>query len=360
MAVKVAYLFGAGATQGELNRYDGVTRILMEDIAYGISRKIRDNEIELLYSISNALMENEVDVEHLITLYETSGTQKGNEIARKLRELFREEIQEKINNLGDSFFPTLLAALIDMHNINGLNEELVAILTINYEDLIERAMQHVAGGINYSIKNINHTSFHIKEDSIPILKLHGSFNWKNDYPISVEKDISKEEYILWIPPEVIKRTEFYTFDMIWYKAKELLDCDIVRVIGCSLNRNDWDLISLLFTTQQLRSDEKPYTIELIDYPKRCEKIRDQYRYLEITPILKIPEVREYIMQNVLLEFTEGDISEEKIKSIGEYITEDKYNIFTIWLQAKGDKLLADNIQITTENSVFKRFIEGEL
>lgn len=360
MAVKVAYLFGAGATQGELNRYDGVTRILMEDIAYGISQKIRDSKIELLYSVSNALTEDEVDVEHLITLYETSGTQKGSEIARKLRGLFREEIQEKINKLGNSFFPTLLAALIDMHNINGLNEELVAILTINYEDLIERAMQNVAGGINYSIKNINHTSFNIKEDSVPILKLHGSFNWKNDYPISIENDLSKEEDILWIPPGVIKRREFYPFDMIWGKAKELLDCDIVRVIGCSLSRNDWDLISLLFTTQQLRSDEKSYTIELIDYPERCEKIRDQYRYLEITPILKIPEVREYIIQNVLLEFADGDLSEEKIKSIGEYITEDKYNIFTIWLQAKGDKLLADSIQITTENSVFRRFIEGEL
>ena len=362
MAIKVAYLFGAGATQGELDRYDGVTRILMEDIAYDICRKIHDDNIELLFPVSNALLEDKADVEHLITLYEASGTQKGNEIARKLKELFREQIQGKVRNLSTSFVPILLAALIDMHNISGLNEELVVVLTINYEDFIERAMQHIKGGINYSIKTNNNTSFTINEGTIPVLKLHGSFNWKNDYPIIVDDNIEKEEDILWIPPGVNKRREFYPLDMIWGKAKELLDCDILRVIGCSLNRNDWDLISLLFTNQKLRSDEKHFIIELINYPDKCGDISKQYKYLEFIPILSIPEVREYLIDNFFRGSHKEDIAERNVQSIGEFITANRYNynIFTIWLQAKGDRLLSDGVSITTENNVFKRFIEGDL
>lgn len=362
MAIKVAYLFGAGATQGELDRYDGVTRILMEDIAYDISKKIHNDNIELLFPVSNALSGDKVDVEHLITLYEASGTLKGNEIARKLKELFREQIQRKINNLSTSFVPALLSALIDMHNISGLNEDLVVALTINYEDFIERAMQHITGGINYSIKINNHTSFIINEKTIPVLKLHGSFNWRNDYPIVVDDNIAKEEDILWIPPGVNKRREFYPLDMIWGKAKELLDCDILRVIGCSLNRNDWDLISLLFTNQKLRSDEKHYNIELIDYPDKCGDIIKQYKYLEFTPVLSIPEVREYLIDNFFGGPHREDLAEKNVQSIGEFITANKYtyNIFTIWLQAKGDKLLSDGVSITTESNFFKRFIEGDL
>lgn len=359
---KVVYLFGAGASQGELNQNGALKSILMPDIVEGIAYKIRENDIEELFGVSNELTEEGADVEHLITLYEASGTKRDNDIAKQLKKLFREEIQERMNELSDSFFPTLFASLIDMHSVEGLDEELVAILTINYEDLIEQAMQYIKGGINYSIRIINKGSpYSIRDTSIPILKLHGSFNWKNEYPVAIVDSIEGEEDVLWIPPGVVKRREYYPFSLIWGRAKELLECDILRVIGCSLSRNDWELISLLYITQKLRADREPYWIELIDYPHRCQKIKKEYGYLKIRPILRLPEVRELIINEYIPEpMDTREITEERIEEIGQYITEEKRNIFAIWLQAKGEKLLSDGISITTPKNIFKRFIDGEL
>ncbi len=362
MAVKVAYLFGAGASQGELNQNGYFKSILMRDIVFDIARRIIDDEITELYSIRNELAEDRVDVEHLITLHEASGTTKDNEIAHKLRKLFREEIQERMNDLDESFFPTLFASLIDMHCIVGLDEKLVVILTINYEDLIERAMQIVKEGINYSIKIANKgSSYSINEALPPLLKLHGSFNWKNEYPVAIVDNIGREEDILWIPPGVVKRREEYPFSVIWGRAKELLECDILRIVGCSLSRNDWELISLLYSTQKLQSDRDPYWIELIDYPDKCKEIKKQYTYLQIRPILSIPEFRDYLTKQYLsLSTTPRPVTEEDIESMGNYIAEEKQNVFCLWLQAKGDKLLSEGIPVTTSKNIFSKFIYGEL
>lgn len=360
MPVKVAYLFGAGASQGELSQNGILRSILMPDIAYEISRKIREKNMESLADVSNDLVSG-VDIEHLITLYEASGTREHNEIAKALKTLFREKIQERIAELGGSFFPTLFASLIDMHSIAGLDEELVLILTTNYEDLIEKAMQHVKGGINYSIKTISKDSYYcVKEDTIPILKLHGSFNWKNEFPIIIQSEIEEEEDVIWIPPGVVKRRDYYPFNVIWGKARELLECDILRVIGSSLSRNDWELVSLIYTTQQLRTDGKPpYTIELIDYPEPCEVLKEQYQYLNIKTILEIPEVREYLIQTYLVgDIGKREVSEEKIKGIARYIG--KENIFALWLRAKGEKLYYDGISLTTKNRYFEQFVKSGL
>jgi len=362
MPTKVAYLFGAGASQGELNQNGYFKSILMKDIVFDISRRIRDDEIAELYSVANELAEEGADDEHLITLHEASGTTKDNRIAHNLRKLFREEIQEKMNDLDESFFPTLFASLIDMQAVVGLDEELVVILTINYEDLVERAMQIAKDGINYSIKLDNKGSLYsINEDLIPLLKLHGSFNWKNEYPVAIVDNIEREEDVLWIPPGVVKRREEYPFSVIWGRAKELMECDILRIVGCSLSRNDWELISLLYNTQKLRGDRDPYWIELIDYPDKCKDIKKGYTYLQIRPILDIPEFRDYLIKQYLsLSTTPRAVTEEDIESIGSYIAEEKQNIFCLWLQAKGDKLISDGIPITTSKNIFSRFIHGEL
>lgn len=362
MAIKVAYLFGAGASQAELNQHGYYKSILMKDVVFEISRRIRYYDITELFSLSNELAEEGADVEHLITLYEASGTSKDNEIAQKLRKLFREVIQEKLNDLDESFFPTLFASLFDMHSIDGLDEELVVMLTINYEDLIERAVQIVEEGINYSIKIANKgSSYSIKGTSTPLLKLHGSFNWKNEYPVAIVDDIEREEDVLWIPPGVVKRRGEYPFSVIWGRAKELLECDILRIVGCSLSRNDWELISLLHSTQKLQSERDPYWIELIDYPDKCKNIKEQYTYLQIRPILNIPEFRDYLIKQYLsLSTNPRDVTEEDIENMGNYIAEEKQNIFYLWLQAKGDKLLSEGITVTTSKNIFNRFIRGEL
>lgn len=362
MPIKVAYLFGAGASQGELSQNGFPKSILMPDLVYEIARKIHDDKIASLADVSNELVSG-ADIEHLITLYEASGTREHNEIAKKLKTLFRQKIQERINELGSSFFPTLFASLIDMHSIEGLDEKLVLIMTTNYEDLIEKAMQHVAGGINYTIKTMSKDKhYSVKEDTVPILKLHGSFNWKSEFPVTIQSKITREEDVIWIPPGVVKRREYYPFNVIWGKARELLECDILRIIGSSLSGNDWELVSLIHTTQQLRTDGKPpYTIELIDYPEKCEKLKDQYNYLNIKTILEIPEVQEYIVRiYTAKDIGRREISEEKIKGIAKYISDKETNIFSFWLRAKGEKLYYDDISITTENKYFEQFVMSGL
>ncbi len=231
---KVAYLFGAGASQGELSYAGPSNNILMQDIADGIALKMSKQPNERFRVVSNDLVEG-VNIEELITLYEMSGTRQHSEIAEKLKTLFRNEIEERIAALGGSFVPTLLTALIDMHSVRGLREELVLILTTNYDDLIEIAMQRVKGSINYSIKTTCTDGYYcLKENRVPILKLHGSFNWKNKYPITIQKKIKKEKDVIWIPPGAVKNRQHYPFDVVWGKARELLECDTLRIVGSSL------------------------------------------------------------------------------------------------------------------------------
>lgn len=332
----------------------------MRDIVDGIALKISKDNIKMLSEVSNELSNEGIDVEHLITLYEASGTRKHDDIAKELKKLFREEIQDRIKELGEEFSPNLLISLIDMHSIESLDEELTAILTLNYDDLIERAVQCIKGGINYTINSINKGSLYtIKNDSVPVLKLHGSFNWKNEYPIAIMDEIKDEKDVLWIPPGVVKSRANYPFSIIWGKAKELLACDILRIIGCSLSRNDWELVSLLFSTQKLRSDGKQYILELIDYPKHCNEIIHQYKYLNIRTILDIPEVLDYLVHVYFPHKVGHPISESLLTELRENISPGKFNIFEIWLRAKGEQLLEKGSISTSGNNYFEKFIKGE-
>lgn len=353
---KVAYLFGAGASQGELSYGGAPKSILMQAIADGIALKMRKAPYSRFRVVSNDLVEG-INIEDLITLYEMSGTREHGEIAEKLKTLFRNEIEEIIGQLGGSFAPTLFTALIDLHSVKNLNEELVLILTTNYEDLVEMAMQRAKGGINYSIKTVCTDGYYcLKENGVPILKLHGSFNWKNKYPITVQKKIKKEKDVIWIPPGVVKRRQYYPFDLVWGKARELLECDTLRIVGSSLSKNDWELVSLIYTTQKLRTDHKPpYTIELIDYPERCDEIKKQHRYLKIKTILEIPEVKQFLIRTYLPSYIGvKEVPEERIEGVAKYLG--KENIFALWLRAKGEKLFYDGVPIRTRKRYFEKFV----
>jgi len=355
-SLKVVYLLGAGATQAEVSLKDDTIHILMDNIREGILKKIDKQNISELLEIKNELSKEEMDVEHLITLYESTGINKHDIIAKKLKELFINEIREKISKLGADYIPRLLVALIDMHEIDGLNEKLLGIITLNYEDLLEKAMQRVKHGVDYSIKlNSTHRYLKIKPQVTPVLKLHGSFNWKNEFPITLvdEDKIECTEDMLWIPPGVEKKRERYPFNILWGRAKELLDCDILRIIGCSLSRNDWQLISLLYTTQQLTSHKKEYTIELIDYADAGEKIRKDYSYLSFRIISDIKEVRDSLIRS----FSRTSKDEEKLYlAIEELLNNRKTNIFDTWLRAKGEDLKERSIQTKTTKNYFENFI----
>ena len=355
---KVVYLFGTGASQAEISLHDNTIKILMRDIREGMLTKIDRKKIINLKDVKNELLDEHADVEQLITLYESTGIYKHNIIARELKKLFREEIQERMNKLGENYVPSLLSALIDMHEVVGLNEKLTGVLTLNYEDLIEKAVQYVKGNVDYSIKiSRKHGSSDMGASTYPVLKLHGSFNWLNKFPIALTEDrnIKRSEDVLWIPPGVEKRRERYPFSILWDRARELLDCDILRIVGCSLSRNDWHLVSLLYTTQKLNTVNKPYIIELINYSDAGKAIAANYPYLKFHNISEIIDVREFIISSYSLRHNQGVSKpiEELLSSSNKDL-----NVFDIWLKAKGETLKNRNISISTPKKIFENYIQA--
>ena len=179
--LQIVYLFGTGATQAEANIHDDTIRILATHIAEGMLNKIERNNIKCLNEVRNELSNPNADVEQLITLYESTKNSKHNRIVKWLKKIYKEEVEERLNKLGSFFSPKLLSALIDMHEINGFNEQINGILTLNYEDLLEKAIFDVKGSVNYLVEITNkHDKIKIDNISFPLLKLHGSFNWKNE------------------------------------------------------------------------------------------------------------------------------------------------------------------------------------
>ena len=362
---KIAYLFGAGASAGEMSQKGAPEPIHMTAIVDGIVDRMSSDRRELPDNVGKNLSQNvanllmdDVNIEQLITLYERSGTTEHVETALELKRLFRVELEKRVRNADVNHEPALFAALLDMHSLTQLDEQLILVLTTNYEDLIEQAMQDVLGGVNYVIKTApTNGTYDLKDELVPFLKLHGSFNWKNESPIMIQNDIENEGEPVWIPPGVAKNRENYPFDLIWGKARELLDCDVLRIIGSSLSMNDWELVSLVHATQNFRTDQQPaYAIEIIDYPSRCKVFKDQHKYLNIKTVLEIPEFSTYLIRSYLPARIGTDVSEEELMRIGEQYLGDSENIFAHWLRAKGEALSNIGVQLETEKGYFKEFV----
>lgn len=360
---KVVYLFGAGASQAEASLIDDTVRLLMDDIREGILSKMMKKNNNRFKQIRDELAAESADVEQLITLFESSGNKAHQEAARFLKSQFRAEIEEQVQKLDGRgrFVPKLCAAMIDMYQITGFNEKLMGIITLNYEDIIERAGQHVKGCVNYHLKlgKDCNTSIKYKKSGLVVLKLHGSFNWKNEFPISVHDHLGKENDVIWIPPGVEKHTDDYPFNVIWGKARELLDCDIVRIVGCSLNRNDWHLVSLLYETQKLNKSKKSYTIEIIDYPEAGKEIAKMYPHLRPLKIIcELPEIREFVYGDLYKLSTPETKARLSDDTISNYLARQK-NIFDTWLRAKGEEIIKNGLSVDPiNNKDFNDYIIG--
>ncbi len=348
MKKKVAYLIGTGAIQASLDYEKYTEKILMKNIKDMMFREIYKQNIKELKPVINQLGGKGADVEHLISLYSQAGYDK---IAKSLKQLFFEVLTKVISNVDSKsengvFVPKLLLTLFDMYNIKEFNEKLVGILTINYEDLIERALAETFGAINYGFKiKQNKTKFKYQQKLPPIIKIHGSFNWENSYPINVSDELVKNndsEQILWLPPSITKDRSRYPFNKAWGISHEILECDILRVIGCSLNRNDWHLISLLYITQQI-SQNKRYIIELINFDIECKKIIKDYDYLSFESIFNSAEFKKYFKNKY------DQVNE---KNIMIYLDDEGGNVFEIWLKSTIGTILPKDIH-TDKNYVYK-------
>ena len=204
---KIAYLFGAGASAGEMKERGALKGIMMQDIIDGITSGLNEEERLTLEDAANYLAGN-ADIEQLITLYEASGSAEHDKKARLLKQLFRKELERRVLDSSGDDQTSLFAALLDMHLLEGLDEKLVVVLTTNYEDLFEQAMQAVHGGVNYLIKTVSTNGpYELSDSEVPFLKLHGSFNWKRESPVMIQNTIENEEEVIWIPPGVAKNRE---------------------------------------------------------------------------------------------------------------------------------------------------------
>ena len=254
----------------------------MRDLGEPLSVKLRElvnngfSGDDSLNNLVNSVIDETTDFEHVITFLDDSPSLRHRQFAEEMRKAFEEVLRDKLRRIreetqGDPI--TLYKVLLDMYNINQFPEALQGIITTNYDEYIEGAIEQVyTSPIDFGIR-VEPSSE--ARDGLRLLKLHGSFGWRATWPISRGQD---SDATLWIPPGIQKAKQAYPFNVLWGLAREMLSCDVLRVIGCRLGPNDWDLISLLFSMRHVNLSDSPQ-IEVIDAPMHVEEIKKWYPYL---------------------------------------------------------------------------------
>lgn len=365
---KVVYLIGAGASQGCVEYVGCAHGILMKDLHPPLAKKVRelfkskkDKYGTLEKLINEVICEETIDIEQVITFLDESPSSIHRQLADDLRLTFQMVLRDQLDTIeeeiNDGRF-RLYAALLDMYQVEKCPEELHAILTLNYDEFIEDAAasieRHVDFGIRLQEHDVSHTG-------LKLLKLHGSFGWKDAWPIPKVDNVN--EAPLWIPPGILKGKQRYPFNIVWGLARELLDCDILRVIGCRLGSNDWDLISLLFTSRHTHTTRSPYVVEVIDSPEHAIELKRLYPYLDIRSLLEIKIEKMEIGNQLVGRFTEGPpkafalLTPKELKKMYKNIG-DEENWFHIWLKQMAESFASEpGVGVETPKGEFEKLLE---
>ena len=343
----VVYLIGAGASHACVEFVGSVRGILMRHLNPLLAGAVRDlategeNPDQTIMSLVNAVIDESTDFEHVITFLDESPSALHRQFANELKVIFETVLRNQLDCIQEEICADrlkLYSALLDMHRVQGFPEDLQAILTINYDDFIEEAVKNTyVNSIDFGVQV---ESQHREAESLILLKLHGSLGWADRWPIHTFDDSST----LWIPPGIQKRKERYPFNVLWGRAREVLDCDILRIVGCRLSGSDWDLISLLFTTRHANAMGRTYTVEVIDSPVHAIVLRKQYPYLDIRSILEIEEydVGDKIVGEYLRSSPQDfrGLSADMQKRVLD-ATPDAENWFRLWLVQMAEALSAE-------------------
>ncbi|MBS3062274.1 MAG: hypothetical protein J4203_00230 [Candidatus Diapherotrites archaeon] len=333
--LRIAYLFGAGATHAEVMYSYGSE--LSQDIkekkgllTSNISERIHQalNKSKKLHRVKNALIrvlsDRPANIEQFITLIESSRRKGSHEHANALRNLVKKDITTHLLVDGKTVKPTLYSALLFFHQLKNIakKEKVLAYMTLNYDGLLDRAYRSVYNVKTKDIPYCNHTSSCAKK-GMSLLKLHGSFEWE-DSGLNVP----------WIPPGTQKEYSEEPYNLIWAKAAEVLaECDVLRVIGCSFDKNDAGLINLLFKAHLKR--KHGFTIELIDFDDSGIEIRKALGFFpNIDKMLNIEHGRLQFSQAINNAKTNWDA-----------------NPFKVWLAAKCKLMLPPNSMQSTKLKV---------
>jgi hypothetical protein len=176
-------------------------------------------------------------------------------------------------------------ALFELHKhpATRRKEELTGLISLNYDNVLDIAYKQYYGSPRYC--------FSLDADpaaagGIPLLKLHGSFDWRN-------KTIrGRKRTVEIIPLGSAKSYIHPPYGCIWNQALEtLIGCDTLRVIGCSLSQNDFHLIDLLFKAHLEKG--AALEIEIIAREKVGEQIGSNYGFF---PTLRtLTEIRDNLV-----------------------------------------------------------------
>lgn len=340
---RVVYLIGAGGTQGSIKAVNGSTGLLMRDLAPFLAKEVRTlvttrKKYKPLANVVNEIVEDDADFEHVITFFEEASSAVHRDLAEDLRRIFEKVLKRELDQTKRDLSEDRLAlysALLDMYNVEGINEKLNGILTLNYDDFIEAAARSLHIDVDFGI-DLNGS----RNDQVPVLKLHGSFSWYDVWPIRLRQNAARP---LWIPPGIRKVKDRYPFNLVWGRAREVLDCDVLRVVGCRLGPSDWDLISLLFSARHSNSSgSNRYQVEIIDSPMHATKLQHDYPYLDVRSVLEIETYN--VGENLVFELGGGpkrfsDLTENEAKAVMEASdTEEEpmKNWFQMWLVQMGE------------------------
>lgn len=275
---KIVYLFGAGATHAELTNIQmGLSEtflekqgLLIDRVSSRVIQKARRNSrylknIEMVSAPTGSL-----NIELLITLIENSRVKDSEWKTLFLKRLVKKDISSILTQSKmEKFY--LHRALLELHDNFEMrkNETLLGLISLNYDTVLDEAYK-----LTYGQRPIYHHS--LDEDGpqtkVPLLKLHGSFNWAN---IKARGRIRSFEII---PLGANKNYWHVPYNFIWSRALEILtQCDILRVVGCSLSPNDIHLIDLLFKAHLERGTT--FEIQIINTDEVADEIKRRYGFL---------------------------------------------------------------------------------
>lgn len=328
---RIVYLVGAGATQAEIDHQGGVgLNLLMGDVKKlgdGLATRIIGKAEKYHRLNDKSIADNPTDVEKLISLLDNTGLNVHKEAAHELRRLYFHEILDGLTKAEVLNEPELAILVLRMHNDSTFKEnveQLAGIISLNHDWLYQIASNRVFGGIHLGF-DFRSTSFKQAEEAPLIIKPHGSFNWRSGLPIKVNAlDSNTPLYkdTLWIPPTILKESRGYPYNKLAGLAHELLAmrCDVLRIVGCRLSQNDWNIVSLLFNAQYYQGINKNprFRVELIMSPDSGKEITKEYSYLQ----------NIFSIENL----TDGDFSQ--YKEDGWKKQSALANAFKFWLRTK--------------------------
>ena len=325
---KIVYLFGAGATHAELSVLENTILeekegLLMKSVSARVIDQARRKKnyvkgIEMVSSTKGSL-----NIELLISLIENSKVEGWEFKSQILKTLVKKDIQTILNKKSRIKKFYLHKALFELHKkkIVRSKEKLIGIISLNYDDVLDRAYKEYYGEPNYCFSLEKDTSV---ANKIPLLKLHGSFNWNK------KKIRGRKRTIEIIPLGASKNYLHAPYNFIWSRAMEILiECDTLRVIGCSLSQNDIHLIDLLFKAHVEKGH--PFLIEIISSTETGEGIQKNYGiFPEIKTLTEIGSPKAGYKNEVPL--VGGDPNPN--------------NAFHTWIKYKVDSMLKKKVKKT--------------